>query len=390
MSRISKRTRHLKQSSIRAASQRCQEVGGINLGQGICDIAIHPDIKQAAQQAIFSDKNTYAPCEGILPLRQALSEKLNTFNHIEADPDREIIITHGATGAYVCAAQVLFNPGDEVILFEPFYGYHKHILELQGLSVNTLTLDQNTQLQRAKLEAIITTKTRGIVVCTPCNPSGKVFTLDELTVIGELAKQYDLHVITDEIYEYITYPGFDHISLASLADYYKRTVTISGFSKTYNMTGWRLGYACGPADILEKMALVHDLIYVCPPTPLQYAVLDALQLDQHYYQDLRESFLQKRDLIVDTLEELGLKVAKPHGAYYLMADISGTEFKDDIDAAHQLLEKAKIATVPGRAFFNNPEDGKHLIRICYALNQDILQQALSQLRTLLCKQSVYT
>ncbi len=381
---FSHRTAKLRQSGIRSASARCNAIGGINLGQGVCDIPTDNQIKQAASAAIFANKNLYAPHEGIPELREKLAAKIAQFNRVKVNPMTEILVSHGATAAYVCAAKVLFNPGDEVILFEPFYGYHRHVLELEGISTRSVPIAaENFVLDFERLAAAITPKTRGIVLCTPCNPSGKVFSQEELNQIGELAEQHNLYIITDEIYEYITYPGYQHISIASLQNFRERTVTISGFSKTYNITGWRLGYAYGPATIVEKMALVHDLLYICPPTPLQHAMLAALELGPDYYDEMRSQFLRKRELLVSGLQQLGFTMQVPQGAYYILADFQKLGFADDSVAASQLLDRAKVATVPGSAFYQQSAEGKKQLRFCFALAEEKLQMALQQLTTCL-------
>lgn len=378
---LSHRVTPLRQSGIRKASTRCNEIGGINLGQGVCDIPTHDNIKSAAALAIHDNKNLYAPLEGLLELRLQLADKIQRFNAVTVDPKTEILIGHGSTGAFVAASKTLFNPGDEVVLFEPFYGYHKHILELLGIKTQIVPMDLDTYaIDFDQLQKCMNSKTRGLVLCTPCNPSGKVFTRAELITIGELAKQHNLTIITDEIYEYFTYPGHEHISLASLNDYWARTITISGFSKTYNVTGWRLGYAYGPAAIISKMALVHDLLYVCPPTPLQHAMLSALALDADFYQTMRLAFLKKRDLVVTHLRAFGFKVKEPQGAYYLMANFAGLGFKDDEVMAAELLEHAKVATVPGRAFYQDPESGRNIVRFCFALDEAKLSQAMTNMQ----------
>jgi aminotransferase len=377
----SEKTKDLKQSGIRAASVECAKIGGINLGQGVCDLPVADLIKQAAYEAIETNKSLYSPCEGILELRQKISHKLVNFNHIKADPINNILVTHGSTGAFVCAVNTLFNPGDEVIFFEPFYGYHKNILALNNINIATVPLHfSDFSFDINDVKKAITSRTKGIVICTPCNPNGKVFSQAELLAVGKLAEQNNLYVITDEIYEYITYPGHEHISFASLENFAERTITISGFSKTYNMTGWRLGYAAGPAAIIAKMALVQDLLYVCPATPLQHAVLAAFELADNYYQLMREKYLAKRDLVVNTLRELGCELAVPQGAYYILADVKKLDFNDDEHAAATILAKAKVATVPGRSFYLNPQQGNHIIRICYALEEEKIALAMHQLQ----------
>lgn len=381
---FSRRVRSIQQSGIRAAGVRCTKIGGINLGQGVCDIPTSDIIKQAAITAIDNNNNTYSPYEGILPLREAIAKKLQDFNHITADPLNEIMVSHGSTGAFVCAVNALFNPSDEVILFEPFYGYHKNILELHQVVVNSADINLNDlSIDFDKLKQGISHKTRGIVICTPSNPCGKVFSKKELLAIGKLAEEFDLYVITDEIYEHITYPGFEHVSFASLDDFKKRTITISGFSKTYKMTGWRLGYACAPAPIINRMALVHDLLYICPATPLQYAAIAALTLDKSYYSDMSLMYLKKRDLTVAGLRNMGFKVLVPQGAYYIMADFSALNFSDDEQATNVILEKAKVATVPGRYFYANPKKGQHQLRVCYALSEEKLLQGIEQMQQIL-------
>lgn len=377
--KFSTQTKNLRQSGIRSASVQCNALGGINLGQGLCDIPTHDFIKDAAKNAIYSDKNVYAPHDGIPELRQMLAKKIQDFNHVSIDPMTEILISHGSTGSFVSAVQVLFNPGDEVILFEPFYGYHHHLLKLFGVKTVSVTISDDYAIDFDQLKSAITSKTKGVVICTPCNPSGKIFTKEELMAIADMAEAHNLFIITDEIYEYITYPGYNHISVASLNNYKNRTVTISGFSKTYNITGWRIGYSYGPAAIIEKMALVHDLLYICPPTPLQHAMLTALQFKESYYHDLCSKFLANRELMVSTLNTLGFQVQKPQGAYYLVANFSNLGFKDDSEAAKILLEQAKVATVPGSAFYQDSTRGNHELRFCFALTEDKIIQALQNL-----------
>lgn len=381
MPKLSEKTKPLRQSGIRSASVRCAEVNGINLGQGVCDLPVPDPIKDGAHMAVDQNKSMYSACEGIKKLRLELADKCRQFNRLDIDPEEQLLITHGSTGAFVCAVNALFNPGDEVILFEPFYGYHKNILELNNLKINPVEIDlESLQFSLDDLENAVTPNTKGIVVCTPNNPTGKVYSHEELMVIGKLAEKHDLWIITDEIYEYITYPGHEHISLASLENFQQRCLTISGFSKTYNMTGWRLGYVSGPREVIEKMALLQDLLYVCPVTPLQYAVIDALLMEQSYYQQMRDAYLIKRDLMVDTLNTIGFRVANPQGAYYLLADISNFDFPDSEVAVQKILDNTKVATVPGRAFYNNPDHGNNSIRFCYALSFDKVNQALGDLQ----------
>ncbi len=381
MPHLSQLTKGLSQSGIRKASTRCREIGGINLGQGICDIPIHNDIKEAASRALFDNKNIYGACEGLMPLREKVTEKISNFNGFDVCPKTETMITHGATGAFVTACKTLFNPGDKVILFEPFYGYHLGILSLLGIGVKTSPIHiHDFSLDFDHLESLIDSETKAIVICTPNNPTGKVYQKEELEKIASLANQYDLTLITDEIYEYITYEGQTHISIASLDKETKeRTITISGLSKTFNMTGWRLGYATGPKHIIEKMALVQDLFYVCPAAPLQHAALTAMSMGEDYYEDLKAAFVKKRAQTIDAVTAMGLQFSKPQGAYYIFADVGNTPLASTENLAQLLLEEAKVATVDGSAFYLDASQGQHQIRLCYALSEDKLAQAFSML-----------
>lgn len=378
----------LHQSGIRRASQRCAELGGINLGQGICDIPIHPSILAASNQAMQDGHNLYGAKEGLYSLRQKLAEKIQTFNRIPVQTEN-VMVSHGSTGSFVSAVDVLFEKGDEILLFEPFYGYHKKLLELRGLTCRSIPM-QNSDFSFAieDVKAAIGPKTKGIIVCTPCNPSGKVFSKDELLQLGRLAKEHKLWVLTDEIYERITYPGHEHVSLASLEDFFSNTITISGFSKTFNMTGWRLGYASGPDEVIEKMTLVQDLVYICPAVPLQYGALAALNLPNEYFAAMQKSHLINRDFMVPALQDLGFGIQATQGSYYLMADFSKLGFANDVEAVDFFLENARVATVTGSSFFTNKKHGEKFLRFCFGLSLDKLQMAVAQMqKALSCRSS---
>ncbi len=376
-------TKHLHQSAIRAASSRCAQQNGYNLGQGLSELPIHPLVKEAAANAINADHNQYSACEGYFRLRQRIAEKITFYNGINVDPATQVVVTAGATGAYVVTMATLLNPDDEVIVFEPSYGYHSAIVKLfkgkvKGVKIN---LD-DFSFDIDELKACISEKTKAIVVCTPANPSGKVFSKEELIAIGELAKENNCYVVTDEIYEYILYPGFEHVSLASIDGFQDNTITISGLSKTYSMTGWRLGYVSGPAEIMEKIALTNDLYYVCPPTPLQHAAIAALNLPETYYDEMRAVYRTNCDIVVNGLQEVGFKCYIPQGAYYLMVNVADTRFNDSEEVFHEFLDKANVAIVPGKAFYLNPEDGKRVFRVCFGLLEDRLKQAIKNIQSM--------
>lgn len=373
----------LTQSSIRAISKHCQELGGINLGQGVCDIPTPEPIKQAAYKAIADNKNTYVSSYGIAPLREAIANKAQSFNKIPCTM-QNVMVSHGSTGAFIAATRALFNQGDEIILFEPYYAYHKLAIDSIGLSVKTVNIDLETfAIDIDEVRNAISEKTKAILICTPCNPCGKVFTKDELLILGEIACENNLYIITDEMYEYITYPGIEHVSIASLSpEIQARTITMSGFSKTYNVTGWRLGYVIADEKIIERMQLAHDLIYVCAATPLQYAAIAAINMPQKYYDDLRKSYTQKRKLFFDGLARMGLSAVQPDGAYYTLVDISTSKFFEAEDTALALLNASKVAAVDGRSFYlqeGGKMKGRHQLRFCFATEQAQLKLALQRL-----------
>lgn len=385
MKELADRTRHLTQSNIRAITLMMQDVDGINLGQGICDMPTPSPIKEGAHKAIEDDLSVYSFYGGILPLREAILEKCRAYNSIPARSADNVMVSVGSTGAFVATVLTLLDPGDEVIAFEPYYGYHSNLLDVLGATTRFVTTSgPDWAIDFAHLESLITEKTKAVLVNTPSNPSGKVFSGDELQNILDLMIRHDLIAITDEIYEYMLYDGREHISLASLPGAFERTITLSGFSKTYNMTGWRLGYAVGPEDMIAKMGLLSDLIYICAPTPLQHGVAEAFSMPGSYFEDMAQAYRDKRDLMCRTLEKIGFTVPWPQGAYYVLADFSPLRarfegFSDDMDAARTLVRKAGVGTVAGRSFYEREQDGASCLRFCFAKEMPILQEACDRL-----------
>ncbi|WP_233992435.1 pyridoxal phosphate-dependent aminotransferase [Salinibacter altiplanensis] len=300
----------LQQSNIRSVTRRVNEVDGINLGQGVCDLPTPEPIKACAHQALRDDASIYSHYAGIEPLRRAILKKEQAHNEVPAPSPEDVVVGVGSTGVFVSAAFTLLEDGDEVILFEPFYGYHRNILELTGATIRYVPLGgPESMFDRAAMEAAVTENTKAVVVNTPANPSGKVWTREELSTLVDLLHDHDLVAITDEIYEYMLYDGTEHVSLASLPDAYERTITLSGFSKAYNVTGWRLGYGVAPAPIAEKMGLMNDLLYICAPRPLQHAALAAFEdLDDEYVAQLQADYAERRTLMCETLEAIGFDV----------------------------------------------------------------------------------
>jgi aminotransferase len=384
---IAKRAEPLEQSDIRSVTQRVEAAGGINLGQGICDLPTPQPIRARAQQAIADDHSIYSHYAGIEPLRRAILDKERAYNDVPASSPEDVVVGVGSTGCFVAAVFTLLEEGDEVILFEPFYGYHKNILELTGATIRYVPLGgPESTLDRTAVEDAVTPDTKAVIVNTPANPSGKVWTRDELGTLLDLMQAHDLVAITDEIYEYMLYNGAEHVSLASLPGAYERTITLSGFSKAYNVTGWRLGYAVAPAPIAEKMGLMNDLLYICAPRPLQHAALAAFEdLGDDYVPNLQRDYAERRRLLCETLEAIGFDVPWPDGAYYVLADFGGladvrSGFADDEQAVETLVQEAKVASVTGRSFYEHPKDGRHQLRFCFAKEIPVLKQACDQLR----------
>ncbi len=380
----SDRTAGLTQSYIRRMTRECNRVGGVNLGQGICDLPTPQEILDATSEAVLSDEfSTYGPFEGVDPLRQVIADKCAWHNNMEVDPATDVVVTIGATGALTCIIQSLFNPGDEFILFEPYYGYHLNTMKVGGVVPKFVTLQPpEWTVTREALEAVVTDKTRAIMICTPANPSGKVWSREELDIVADFCKDHDLLAVTDEIYEFIVYEGAQHISMASLPGMKERTLTICGFSKTFSITGWRLGFVVGPEHLTTPIGLINDLFYVCAPTPLQYGLAKGMaQLSRDYYSDMSADYQKKRDVFCGALTEAGLTPHVPDGAYYVLADITPLGFDDDKDAAMHILETVGVASVPGSSFFVS-DIGKTLTRFCYAKKWPVLEEACERISRL--------
>jgi aminotransferase len=381
------RAQSLEQSDIRSVTRRVEAVDGINLGQGVCDLPTPQPIKARAQQAIAEDRSIYSHHAGIEPLRRAILEKGQAENDLPATSPDEVVVGVGSTGCFVSAAFTLLEEGDEVVLFEPFYGYHRNILELTGATIRTVPLGgPDARFDPGAVESVMTPDTKAIVVNTPANPSGKVWTRAELESLLDLMTAHDLMAVTDEIYEYMLYDGAEHVSLAALPGGYERTITLSGFSKAYNVTGWRLGYGVAPAPIAEKMGLMNDLLYICAPRPLQHAALAAFEeLDDRYVSQLQADYAERRRLLCETLEDIGFDVPWPDGAYYTLADFGALAddragFEDDAAACETLVSEAGIGSVTGRSFYEDPADGRTQLRFCFAKEIPVLKQACAQLR----------
>lgn len=371
----SQRLAGMTQSEIRNMTRECERVGGINLGQGLGDLPTPPLVREGAIAAIQALKAQYSFPEGIVELRKLIAAKLERDNGIKADPTSEIAVTVGSSGAFACAIMALLNPGDGVLLFEPYYGYHLNASLMAGLKPQFLSLSPpQFEIDEARLRAAIEPNTRAIVLCTPSNPSGRMYGETTLKMLDRVCRDRDLLLITDEIYEYITYDGRQHVSAAAVGSLRERTVTLMGLSKTFSMTGWRIGYAVAPAPLARAITLAHDLFYVCAPTPLQHGVAAGFALPPEYFTKLAADYQRKRDIICAGLNEAGLRPIVPQGAYYVLAEVGHLGYPTAKAAAMALLEAAKVASVPGTAFFQG-QTGESLLRFCFAKEDDVLRDA---------------
>jgi len=379
--RLSEISPGMVQSEIRAMSVECDRVNGVNLAQGVCDTGVPSPVMTRAIEAITEGYNIYTRLDGIAPLRRAIADKLARYNGIPANPESEILVSSGATGAFYAACMALFNPGDEVILFEPFYGYHLNTLRAVRVhAIDVPMAAPSWAIDFDTLRAAITPRTRGIVINSPSNPCGKVFTRAELESIAALAVEHDLFVITDEIYEYFLYDGVQHISPATLPGMAERTITISGLSKTFSITGWRIGYLAADSRWMGAIGYFHDLIYVCAPSPFQHAcAAGLLQLPDSFYSSLAAEYQAKRDMLCSALADAGMTPSIPPGAYYVLADSSVIDGANAREKARTLLRETGVAAVAGTAFFAQGR-GEDLLRFCFAKRDEDLLRACGALR----------
>lgn len=371
-----RRMAQLGPSEIRAMTQACAKAKGLNMAQGVCDTPVPLPVIDGAKRAMDRGVNTYTRFDGLAELRQALADKLEQYNGIEANPETEITVSAGATGSFHCACAALLNPGDEVILFEPYYQYHLTALHaVEAVPVVVRMQAPEWTFSPDAVAGAVTDRTRAIVVNSPGNPSGKVYSRAELEGIAAIAKRHDLFVFTDEIYEYFLYDGRRHISIATLPDMAERTITIGGYSKTFSITGWRIGYSVAAERWAQLIGAMNDLLYVCAPAPLQMGVAAGItELPESFYRQMAQEFQQKRDRFCAALTRAGLTPSIPQGAYYVLADVSSLPGTTGKERAMSLLDKIGVAGVPGEAFFSGPE-GARFLRFSYAKTDTDLDEA---------------
>jgi len=381
VARTARRTHGFTESVIREMTRVAKEHDAVNLAQGFPDFGAPELLKEAAAAAIRADVNQYAITWGAPRLRRALAGKYATLYGMEVDPEREITVTCGATEAMAAVMLALIDPGDEVVILEPFYENYGPDAILSAASPVFVTLEPPAyRLEKDALAAAIGSRTRAIAINTPNNPMGRVFDHDELNAVAELCIEHDLVAITDEIYEHILYEG-THIPLATLPGMAERTVTVSGLSKTFSVTGWRVGTIVAPPDLTDAIRKVHDFLTVGSPAPLQEACAVGIEeLGADYYAGLRTGYAERGHILLGSLREAGFRCAMPQGAYYVLADFSQLSDEDDTTFARRLARDARVASVPGSSFFSRPERGRSFVRFAFCKKHETLREAGELLR----------
>ena len=381
-SRRSIKAASFTESVIRDFTRLSDLHGAINLGQGFPDFPAPEEVKEAARLAIAEDHNQYPVTWGVPAFREAIAASYGRLYGMSVDPDTDVCVTCGSTEAMIAAMLGLLDPGDEVVVFEPYYENYGPDAILSGAVPRLVTLrPPDWTFDEGELRAAFNDRTRAIVVNSPNNPTGKVFSREELSAIAELCVRHDAFAITDEIYEHITYDGVRHIPIATIPGMEDRTVTISALSKTYSVTGWRVGWAVAAPALMDGIRPVHDFLTVAAAAPLQIAGVVALGLPGEYYQQIRKEYAERRDLMLEVLAGAGFTADPPEGAYYVMADVTSLGFDDDVAAARHLVEDKGVATVPGSSFFSRPELGRHLLRFAFCKKLETLEAAGDRLRS---------
>jgi aminotransferase len=381
--RTSAKAARFSESVIREMSRLCTREGGVNLAQGFPDFPAPLPMKEAAKRAIDADKNQYAVTWGAPALRAAIARRTASYNGIELDPERQITVCCGATEAMIASMLATLDPGDDVIVFTPFYENYGPDCLLAGARPRWVPLRApDWRFDPDELARAFGSGARAIVVNTPHNPTGKVFSRAELESIADLCREHDALAITDEIYEYILFDGAEHVSLATLPGMADRTITISGLSKTWSATGWRIGWALASEELTLAIRKVHDFLTVGAPAPLQEAASEALAFGREYFVDLARDYRERRELMLDVLAELGFEVYRPRGAYYVMTGVSRMQRagEDDVAFAGRLLHAGGVATVPGSSFYPDPAEGGDQVRFCFAKRLETLRRAAEVLR----------
>ncbi len=378
MPELSNRTSTFTDSVIRRMTRISNQYGAVNLSQGFPDFEPPRPILERLAEVTKEDFHQYAITWGAQNFREALAAKIQHFSGVEVDPNSELVVTCGSTEAMMAAMMSVTNPGDKVIVFSPFYENYGADTILSGAEpIYVPLIPPSFRFDAEVLEDAFRQKPKAIIVCNPSNPCGKVFTREELTIIADLAKKYDTFVITDEVYEHILYKPHEHTYIASLPGMKERTITCNSLSKTYSITGWRLGYTQANAEITDRIKKVHDFLTVGAAAPLQEAAVTGLKFGDDYYRDLQEKYTHKRDIFLRGLDSIGLSHTVPEGAYYILIDISEFGFESDLEFAEVLAQKVGVGSVPGSSFFKEKEN--RYVRLHFAKKDETLNEALSRL-----------
>lgn len=381
MQNLSERTKHFTDSVIRRMTRVSSQYGAVNLSQGFPDFDPPAEITGRLREVAFGGPHQYAVTWGAQNFREALARKQEHFTGVSVDPDTQIVVTCGSTEAMMCAMMTVCNPGDKVVIFSPFYENYGADAILSGAEPVYVPLHPPLfSFDPDELEAAFRQRPKALILCNPSNPCGKVFTREELLTIASLAEKYDTYVITDEVYEHIVYAPNRHISFASLPGMAQRTITCSSLSKTYSITGWRLGYLIASPEITEAARKVHDFLTVGAAAPLQEAAVVGLNFPDSYYKELQAHYTHMRDLFCNGLKSLGLQFTEPQGAYYVMVDISRYGWDDDVAFCEAMAERVGVGAVPGSSFFREPV--RHLIRLHFAKRDETLNEALNRLENM--------
>ena len=382
-SRQSRKAQQFGESVIRGMTRLCREYGGINLSQGFPDFPAPDLIKEAACRAIRADVNQYAITWGAAPLRAAITAKVEKFYGLKVDPESEITVACGATEAMISALLAIVDPGDEVIVFAPFYeNYGPDAIICEAVPRYVELKAPDWSFDADELASAFNEKTRAIIINTPHNPTGKVFNRSELEQIAELCIRHDVIAITDEIYEHILYDEAEHLPLATLPGMAERTITINGISKTFSVTGWRIGWCLAAPEISAGIRKIHDFVTVGAPAPLQEAAAEMLGCGDDYYAGLAAGYREKRDFLLKVLAEAGFRCHVPRGAYYIMADFTALSELSDVDFAHWLVKEKGVATVPGSSFLPPGRPDSGLVRFCFCKKPETLEAAAEKLARL--------
>jgi aspartate/methionine/tyrosine aminotransferase len=380
---ISDKANRFTESVIREMTRQANLYGAVNLSQGFPDFAAPEEIKQAACDAILADINQYAITWGAKNFRNAIAEKAAWYLGLEVDPERHVTVTCGSTEAMIAAMMAITNPGDEVVVFEPFYENYGPDAILSGATPRYVTLHMpDWSFDEDELAAAFNNNTKAIIINTPNNPTGKVFNRTEMEFIAKLCQKWDVIAITDEIYEHILFNGKEHIAMATIDGMKDRTITINGLSKTYSVTGWRVGYTIAREDITSAIRKVHDFLTVGAAAPLQEAGAVALRFSPTYYEKLQATYTEKRQRILGVLKDVGFKTADPDGAYYVMTDISAFGYDDDLEFARFMVKEIGVAVVPGSSFYHDPKLGSHQVRFTFCKKDETLTKAEERLQKL--------